>query len=100
MITALLSLLALFTVSWDASRDPSVLGYRVHYGTSSGNYTATVDAGKATSVEIADPPAGVTYYCMVTAYAFASIESPPSNEATYTADFLPSKNNTLKATTP
>jgi hypothetical protein len=74
-----------FTISWDASLDPTVLGYRVHYGTSSGNYTMTVDAGKANSLRITDPPAGVTYYAVVTAYAFASIESLPSEEVSYTS---------------
>jgi len=64
--------------------NPNVLGYRVRYGTSSGNYTTTLDVGPSTSAQIADPPAGVTYYCTVYAYAAASIESLPSAEVTYT----------------
>ena len=84
VLFALLASTKAFTISWDGSPDPTVLGYRVYYGTSSGNYTSTIDAGKATKVIIADPPAGVTYYAVVTAYAAASIESLPSLEVSYT----------------
>jgi len=73
-----------FTISWDGSPDPTVRGYRVHYGTSTGGYTTTLDVGKGTSVSISDPPMGVTYYAVVTAYAAASIESLPSQEVSYT----------------
>src|ERR1051326_3980644 len=34
-------------LAWDASADPSVVGWKVSYGTSSGNYTTTIDAGSA-----------------------------------------------------
>ena len=85
MLSALLSLLLAFSISWDASPDPSVIGYRVYYGTASGNYTTTLSVGTATSVVIPDPPAGVAYYAVVTACDAASIESLPSAEASYIA---------------
>jgi hypothetical protein len=46
-------------------------------------YRATLDVGRATSARIPDPPVGVTHYAVVTAYAFASIESLPSKEVSY-----------------
>lgn len=86
-----------FTISWDPSPGSNVLGHRVRYGTSSGNYTTTLDVGTATSAQIADPPAGVTYYAVVTAYAVASIESFPSAEVSFTSKATISKNADLAA---
>ena len=73
-----------FTIKWDASPDRTIVGYRVYYGTSSRTYTTMLDAGKATSARIMDPPAGTTYYVVVAAYGIASIESSPSAEVAYT----------------
>src|SRR5207237_1791679 len=52
------------TLSWTASpSSPNIDGYRVYYGTSSGNYSQHVDfAGTGTSATIVAPPAGSTYY--------------------------------------
>jgi hypothetical protein len=71
------------TLAWDANPEPNVAGYLVHYGTASGVYTATVDARNATTATIPDPPAGVTYFAVVTAYDKFSIQSPPSNEVLF-----------------
>jgi len=37
------------TLAWDASTDPAVVGYKIHYGTASGNYSALVDVGSRTT---------------------------------------------------
>jgi hypothetical protein len=80
--------LGVATVSWDIPKinaDGSPLtdlaGFRVHYGTQSGEYTrlARVDDATATSVRIEDlEPA--TYFFAVTAIDFAGNESAPSAE--------------------
>ncbi|MBI4691568.1 MAG: fibronectin type III domain-containing protein, partial [Nitrospirae bacterium] len=56
------------TVSWNANAEP-VDGYKVYYGTQSGNYTNLVDVGKTTSYTITGLTNGTTYYVSVTAYA-------------------------------
>ncbi len=33
------------TLAWDANNEPDLAGYKLHFGTSSGNYSSTVDVG-------------------------------------------------------
>jgi hypothetical protein len=43
------------SLAWNADSDPrSVVGYHYHDGTSSGNYTQTVDVGNSTSATISN----------------------------------------------
>src|SRR6478672_11794664 len=50
------------TLAWDASPDADVVGYRLHYGTSSGSYTNELDAGSATTIKVDNLSAGTTYF--------------------------------------
>lgn len=72
------------TVAWDSNPEPDVTGYKVYYGTSSGNYTVTYDAGNNTSAVITGLLAGVTYYFAAVAYDALNNESGFSNEVSYT----------------
>jgi len=57
-------------LTWDQSTDPSVIGYRIHYGTQSGNYSMPpVDAGNNLSITIDGLSASQTYYFAATAYS-------------------------------
>src|SRR5262245_24011282 len=67
-------------LAWDASTDSSVIGYRLSYGTSSGNYSTTVDVGKRTTYAIPGLTDGQPYYFIVRAYSATGV-SAPSNEA-------------------
>src|SRR4029450_2558576 len=59
---------------------PDIDGYRVYYGTSSGNYTQHVDVlGTGTTATVANAPSGSTYYYAVVAFK-AGVESTRSNE--------------------
>ena len=73
------------TLAWDANAEPSVAGYRLHYGTRSGEYTATIEAGASTEVTIEDLTPGQTYYFAVTAYDSEGDESEYSDEVSYEA---------------
>ncbi len=55
-------------VSWNANAEP-VDGYKVYWGTSSGNYTSWIDVGKTTSYTITELTNGITYYVAIKAYA-------------------------------
>jgi PKD repeat protein len=71
-------------LAWDPSPDPTVVGYVVHTGSSSGVYTTEVNVGPATAYTLPTLAAG-TYYFAVTAYDASAAESMYSNEVSYTA---------------
>ncbi len=77
------------TLGWNASPDPSVLGYYLYYGSKSAIYTNRLSSGLATSKTVSNLVSGVTYYFVVTAYSGAGLESDPSSELAYTVP-LPS----------
>ena len=68
------------TLEWNAVIHPLLEGYRVYYGTSSGDYDVTLDVGNWTSCTIADLEDDETYYFAVTAYSTEGEESDFSNE--------------------
>jgi hypothetical protein len=72
------------TLAWDASADSSVVGYRLKYGPSSGNYTAVKNVGNKTTETIPSPNPGETVFIVVTAINSTSVESLPSNEVSFT----------------
>jgi hypothetical protein len=76
-------------LSWDASPDPSVVGYNVYYGTGSGNYTNIVNVGGASFTTIPGIVEGKTYYFAVTAFDLFGQESVFSNEVNYTGVIQP-----------
>lgn len=67
-------------LSWNANTENDVTGYRVYYGTSSGNYSQVADAGKVTTFTVNGLQDGSTYYFVLTAYDNAGNESGYSAE--------------------
>jgi PKD repeat protein len=67
-------------LAWDASTDPRVVGYTVHYGTSSGSYATAVDVGNQTTHTLAGLPDGHRYFIAVTAYDGTGARSAYSNQ--------------------
>jgi PKD repeat protein len=89
-------------LAWDSSTSSNVGGYKVAYGTSSGSYTSTVDAGNKTTYSVSGLQDGAKYFFAVKAYdANKTVESAFSNEInatvpttttpTITADFTANK---------
>lgn len=75
------------TLSWTApttNADGTTLtdlaGYKVYYGTTSGNYSQSVDIGNLTAYQVINLTDGATYYFAVTAYDTSANESSFSNE--------------------
>lgn len=68
------------TLAWDRSQNPEVVGYRLHYGTTSKRYDKTVDVGNTTTATVSNLAEGSGYYFAVTAYNSVQIESLPSTE--------------------
>jgi hypothetical protein len=67
------------TASWDRNTDSETAGYRLYYGTASGSYQWSVDAGNQTSAPVPLSP-GSLYYFTVRAYNANYAYGPPSNE--------------------
>ncbi len=72
-------------LAWDSNREPDLAGYRILYGTTSGNYTRTIDVGSVTSHVVSALIANTTYYFVVVAYDQAGNVSQPSNEIVITS---------------
>lgn len=63
------------TLAWDASPSAGVAGYRVYYGTASGNYTSNVEAGKFLMTNTIPGMAnGMTHHFAVKAYNASGLE--------------------------
>ncbi len=71
-------------LAWDAVSSPSLAGYRLYYGQTSGTYPTYIDVGLQTTATVTGLTAGQTYYFVVTAYDTAGDESGPSNTVTVT----------------
>jgi hypothetical protein len=76
------------TITWDRNTEPTVIGYRVSYGTQSGTYTTTVNVGNVTSYQV-DLALGFRYFAVVRALDSFGQVSPPSNEASVDLTALP-----------
>ena len=72
------------TLAWNASSDSSVAGYRLRYGTTSGNPSQDINVGNTTARTVSNLNDGTTYFFTVTAYNTAGIQSSPSNQVAYT----------------
>ena len=78
-------------LEWDANQDGGLtVGYKIHYGLASRQYTNTVDVGNVTEWPIpAEWPRNQDYFFAATAYSATGQESGYSNEAIYYADEIP-----------
>jgi hypothetical protein len=74
-------------LEWDPNTEPELVGYKVYWSTSSGNYTSSKDVGNTTSTTITGLDEGQTYYFAATAYDGDGNESGFSNQITYTIPF-------------
>jgi hypothetical protein len=71
-------------LAWNANPEPDIVGYRVHFGEVSGTYTEIIDVGNLTQARLENLPVGDTYFCAITAYGAYGLESPYSDEISFT----------------
>lgn len=71
------------TLQWDANPEPQVVGYRAYVGTASGHYDRVFDSHSNVSVRVSPLDPGLIYYFAVSAYTSDGLESPLSDELSY-----------------
>lgn len=72
------------TLGWDLIGDSNVVGYKIYYGTASHTYTNVVVLGNTNNGTVTGLVTGTTYYFAATSFDGAGIESPFSDELSYT----------------
>jgi hypothetical protein len=73
---------ASLNLAWNANTETDLSGYRIYYGTSSGNYTSVKEPGKVTSYALSDLNEGTRYYITMSAFDTSLNESQKSVEIT------------------
>ncbi len=72
-------------LAWYPSTQSTLGGYKLSYGTASGNYSSSVDVGKQTTYTVVNLRDGAKYYFAVKAYdTTRTVESSFSNEVSTT----------------
>src|SRR3972149_2475976 len=72
------------TTNADGTNLTDLAGYKVYYGSTSGNYNTVIDAANVTSYTVTNLTNNATYYFATTAYDTSANESGYSNEASMT----------------
>ena len=75
---------ATVNLAWERSTGPNIAGYKMHYGTSSRDYSYNVNVGNHTSCSLSGLQEGKRYYFAATAYNTSNVESDYSSEVYYT----------------
>ena len=77
-------------LTWDAlvqsngTSVPDLAGYKLYYGSQSGQYQPVILVGLTTTYTVTNVSAGQTYYFAITAYDTTGTESAFSNEVSVT----------------
>jgi hypothetical protein len=71
------------TLGWSASPDPTVVGYYLYYGTTSGIYDNKIDVGTNTTYTVSGLVEGSTNYFTATSYTPARVESSNVAQVSY-----------------
>ncbi|MCC6544433.1 MAG: fibronectin type III domain-containing protein, partial [Nitrospirae bacterium] len=88
------------TTNSDGSPLTDLAGYKVYYGTTSGNYSTVMDVSNVTSYTVYGLFDNTTYYFATTAYNTSSIESAYSGEVAKTTAGTSNITAALPDTTP
>src|SRR4029450_8619624 len=82
-------------LAWDAPLQangtpvPNLAGYKLYYGSQSGQYHTAIPVGMTTTYTVTNISAGQTYYFAATAYDTAGTESAFSNEVSVIPGTIP-----------
>jgi hypothetical protein len=68
------------TLAWNPNPDPTVAGYKLHFGATSHSYPWTTDAGTSSQATIGGLVPGALYYFAISAYNSQGVDGPFSEE--------------------
>ena len=87
----MIALLLAIMLQWNAPADPTVTGYKVYWGTVSGLYVDSSDAGNSTQEALDDSlfTLGIIYFFVARSYNADGLESVNSNEVQWTRPLTP-----------
>jgi hypothetical protein len=71
------------TLAWNRNPEPDIATYVLYYGSSSGKYIYSTNAGNTTNITVTGLQPGLTYFFVVTARNTSGLESDPSTEISY-----------------
>jgi hypothetical protein len=81
------------SLAWDATTTNSdgsphdLAGYKIYFGTASGQYSSYLDVGNVLTYSLTGLSAETAYFLAVTAYDTFGVESEYSNEVVYNAPY-------------
>ena len=99
VLTTQISYAASINLEWDANSEEDLAGYKIYYGTSSGNYGTPISVGKISASELSGLTEGTTYYVAITAIDTSYNESEKSDEVNGVAQSPPSTTTSVATTT-
>jgi len=67
-------------LAWDRAPDEKVRGYKILFGTQSGNYSDSMSVGNQTTATLTGLDRGTKYYVVAVAVDAQGNQSRPSNE--------------------
>lgn len=67
-------------LAWDKAPDEKVTGYKILFGTQSGNYSSSMSVGNQTTATLTGLERGTKYYIVTVAVDAQGNQSRPSNE--------------------
>jgi len=73
------------SLTWIPNAEANLAGYKLHFGSSSGNYSTVLDVGAVLKAPLPPMILGQTYYVALSAYDTNARESPLSAELIVTA---------------
>lgn len=73
------------SLAWSPNPEATLAGYKIYFGTVSGNYPTVYDVGAVTQAALPPMILGKTYYVALRAYNRESLEGPLSAELVITA---------------
>lgn len=82
-ISAANDALGTVNLEWDRNPETNIAGYFVHYGTTSGEYSKSLEVSTVPAATLSDLKTGTTYYCVVQAFTPSGLRGLYSSEISF-----------------
>ena len=70
-------------LEWDRNPETNIGGYFVHYGTTSGDYSKSLEVSTLPAATLSNLESGTTYYCVVQAFTTSGLRGHYSSEISF-----------------